>query len=50
MTLKVSTCNGVMVMGKSGVESGQQCGSNPELPDRALHRESWTPLEHAHLA
>lgn len=40
VTLKFSTCNGVIVIGESGVGSGQQCGFNPEIPDRALHGES----------
>lgn len=40
LTLKFSTCNGVIVIGESRLGSGQQCGSNPELRDKALHRES----------
>lgn len=50
MTLKFSTFNRVIVIGKIGLRLGWQSGFNPELPDKALDRDSWTSLEHALLA
>lgn len=50
MTLKFSTCNRVIVVGKMGLRLGWQSGFNPELPDKALDRDSWTSLDHALLA